>query len=213
MWFPLALTSDIMTIGKKGAGGVLPTLRRQFNDVSRSQVMQMGGEDSFSTYKVRYDSDNQVWTVVEYSRRILMAKTTTSNPTTAAWKVGDQDDITLTVAAMTRLPPACSVSISCTSHVGDERLLQVNGEYAATDQYQNGRVVYKNVDRELYLFVRFNGWMIDGGSPILHSQAAPSLCPAAARADPQAAGTRRRGWRFWGPSNVFDSIVVKCLVH
>ena len=39
MWFPLALTSDIMTIGKKGAGGVLPTLRRQFNDVSRSQVM------------------------------------------------------------------------------------------------------------------------------------------------------------------------------
>ena len=101
MWFPLALTSDITTIGKKGAGGVLPTLRRQFNDVSRSQVMQMGGEDSFSTYKVRYDSDNQVWTVVEtfLSQRILTAKTTTSNPTTAAWKVGHQDDITLTVAA------------------------------------------------------------------------------------------------------------------
>ena len=175
---------------------------------------QMDGDIYSDRYKVRYDSDNQVWTVVEYSRRILMAKTTTSNPTTAAWKVGHQDDVTLTVAAMTRLPPACSVSISCTSSIGDERLLQVNGEYAATDQYRNGRVVYKNVDRELYLFVRFNGWVVDGGSPILHSQAAPSLCPAAARADPQAAGTRRRGWRFGGPSNVpSDSIVVKCLVH
>ena len=176
---------------------------------------QMGG--GLSTYKVLYSKKKKVWTVVDVDEKILTAKTTTSNPTTAAWKVVgicNQDDITLTVAAMTRLPPACSVSISCTSHVGDERLLQVNGEYAATDQYQNGRVVYKNVDRELYLFVRFNGWMIDGGSPILHSQAAPSLCPAAARADPQAAGTRRRGWRFLGPSNVpFDSIVVKCLVH
>ena len=172
---------------------------------------QMGGGDS--TYKILYRKKK--WTVVDVDvdEKILTAKTTTSNPTTAAWKVGHQDDITLTVAAMTRLPPACSVSISCTSSIGDERLLQVNGEYAATDQYQNGRVVYKNVDKELYLFVRFNGWMIDGGSPILHSQAAPSLCPAAARADPQAAGTRRRGWRFWGPSNVFDSIVVKCLVH
>ena len=199
MWFPLALTSDITTIGKKGAGGVLPTLRRQFNDVSRSQVMQMGGEDSFSTYKVRYDSDNQVWTVAVKTfvswRIILTAKTTTSNPTTAAWKVGHQDDVTLTVAAMIRLPPACSVSISCTSPVGDEKLLQVMGEYEATDQYQHGRVVYKNVDRELFLSVRLKYgcgyWVVDWGwgSPILHSQTAPSLCPA----DPQAAGMRWRG--------------------
>ena len=76
------------------------------------------------------------------------------NPTIAAWKIvlgnWNQDDITLTVAAMTRLPHACCVSVSCTSlaasaprlhhflswicgssPVGDELLLQVMGEYEA----------------------------------------------------------------------------------
>ena len=78
---------------------------------------QMDG--GYARHKVRYDSDNQVWTVVDvHDDKILTAKTTTSNPTTAAWKVVEicnQDDIPLTVAAMTRLPPACSVSISCPS--------------------------------------------------------------------------------------------------
>ena len=194
---------------------------------------QMGGG-----YKVLYSKKKKVWTVVDVDadEKILTAKTTTSNPTTAAWKVGDQDDVTLTVAAMTRLPPACSVSISFTSPdasasanllhrllswigftspdpvrddpVRDELLLQVMGEYAATDQYQYGRVVYKKVDRELYLSVRLNNcgcWVVDWGegcdsfSPILQSQTAPSLCPA----DPQAAK-----WWYKG-----HSIVVKCLIH
>ena len=85
------------------------------------------------------------------------------------------------------------------------------GDYAATDQYQCGR--------QVYLAVKLNSggcWVVDWGkgyrsySSILRSQTAPTLCPA----DPQAAGTRRRGWRFGGPSNVpSDSIVVKCLVH
>ena len=195
---------------------------------------QMGG--GLSTYKVLYSKKKKVWTVVDADEKILTAKTTTSNPTTAAWKVVvicNQDDITLTVAAMTRLPPACSVSISCPSldasasasanllhrllswigftspdPVRDELLLQVMGEYAATDQYQYGRVVYKKVDMELYLSVRLNNcgcWVVDWGegcdsfSPILDSQTAPSLCPA----DPQAAK-----WWYKG-----HSIVVKCLIH
>ena len=45
----------------------------------------MDGE--YAEYKVCYDSDNQVWTVVVVcvDEEILTAKTTTSNPTTAAW--------------------------------------------------------------------------------------------------------------------------------
>ena len=102
------------------------------------------------------------------------------------------------------------------------------GEYAATDQYQYGRQVYKHINKELYLAVKLiwnsaelrcsGGWVVDWGrgyrsySPILHSQTAPTLCPA----DPQAAGTWGgwMGWWYEGPSFVPpDSIVVKCLIH
>ena len=64
----------------------------------------------------------------------------------------NQDDVNLmvTVVVMSRLPPACSVSISFTKTVRDKFLCQVIGEYAASDQYTCGRVVYKHVNKELY---------------------------------------------------------------
>ena len=54
--FSLTLTSNIMTIGKP-AGGVLPTLRRQFKDMSRSQVMAgdstSASDDTLHLYCIR----------------------------------------------------------------------------------------------------------------------------------------------------------------
>ena len=78
---------------------------------------QMDG--GYARHKVRYDSDNQVWTVVDvHDDKILTAKTTTSNPTTAAWKVGHQDDITLTVYHGGHLLPAMHGSLHKRSEAG-----------------------------------------------------------------------------------------------
>ena len=64
----------------------------------------------------------------------------------------NQDDVNfmVTVVVMSRLPPACSVSISFTKTVRDKFLCQVKAEYAASDQYTCGRFVYKLVNQELY---------------------------------------------------------------
>ena len=168
---------------------------------------QMGGE-----YKIFYDSRNNVWTVARTFGtywKLLRAKTTTTNPTTAAWQkaCGDHDDVPLTIAAMLQLPPACSVIISCGCQSKCKRHPEVLGEYAATAQYMLGRVVYKHVDQELYLAVeteRLDGrWTVRrkdeegrwaGGGWLLHSNAAPTLCPA------------EGAWND-------DHLVVKCLIH
>ena len=78
------------------------------------------------------------------------------------------------------------------------------GEYAATAQYVRGRVVYKHVDKELYLAVaeHYNRWAVrrkdeEGKWSLLrlfYSNAAPTLCPAE------------------GALND-DHLVVKCLIH
>ena len=163
---------------------------------------QMGGE-----YKIFYDTSNNVWTV-DYRNnwKLLRAKTTTSNPTTAAWQYayGDHNDVPLRVAAMLQLPPACSVIISCGCQSKCKFHPEVLGEYAATAQYVRGRVVYKHVDKELYLAVaeHYNRWAVLrkdeggrwGGAQLLQSNVDPTLCPA------------EGAWNN-------DHLVVKCLIH
>ena len=163
---------------------------------------QMGGE-----YKIFYDTSNNVWTV-DYRNnwKLLRAKTTTSNPTTAAWQYayGDHNDVPLRVAAMLQLPPACSVIISCGCQSQCKFHPEVLGEYAATAQYVRGRVVYKHVDKELYLAVaeHYNRWAVLrkdeggrwGGAQLLQSNVDPTLCPAEVA---------------WND----DHLVVKCLIH
>ena len=203
-------------------------------------------------FKIWYDSINQAWAVgkdtLEIQHKLLRATTTTSNPTTAAWQFTDydsyhhyyfyRDDVALTVTAMVQLPPACSVIISCASSRSLPRGKfhpEVLGEYAATARYQKGRVVYKHVDQELYLAVGSGPggagcWTVQkevgrvcGDCTLLHSQTAPTLCPA----HPRAARTDRWGgkkhWRWRNMFIAIDSkqknvgfsgrVVVKCLTH
>ena len=206
--------------------------------------------DGSGGFKIWYGSMNQIWTVgkIDSNQPQLLAKTTTSNPTTAAWQFKDydhyhqywfyRDDVALTVTAMVQLPPACSVIISCASSRSLPRGKfhpEVLGEYAATARYQKGRVVYKHVDQELYLAVGSGPggagcWTVQkevgrvcGDCTLLHSQTAPTLCPA----HPRAARTDRWGGKkYWRWRNMFiavDSkkkavgfsgrVVVKCLTH
>ena len=160
---------------------------------------QMCGE-----YKIFYDSRNNVWTVARTFGtnlashcNLFLAKTTKTNPTIAAWQDA-HGDVPLTVAAKLQLPPACSVIISCGCQSQCKFHPEVLGEYAATAQYVRGRVVYKHVDKELYL----DRWTVRrkdaegrwGGAQLLQSNVDPTLCPAEVA---------------WND----DHLVVKCLIH
>jgi len=165
---------------------------------------QMGGK-----FKIYYDAGNNVWTVARtlgnYFQR-LRAKTPTTNPTNAAWEdTYSQYDVPLTIAAKVQLPPACSVIISCGCQSQCKFHPEVLGEYAATAQYVQGRVVYKHVDQELYLAVDrigfYGRWTVRRKDEegrwicwLLISDTAHTLC--------QAEGARNN-----------DHLVVKCLIH
>jgi len=165
---------------------------------------QMGGGE----FKIFYDSMNNVWTVAfGTNSKLLWAKTTTTNPTTTAWQYayGDHFDVPLTIAAKVQLPPACSVIISCGCQSQCKFHPEVLGEYAATAQYVQGRVVYKHVDQELYLAVDrigfYGRWTVRRKDEegrwicwLLISDTAHTLC--------QAEGARNN-----------DHLVVKCLIH
>ena len=167
---------------------------------------QMGGK-----LKICYDSMNNVWTVARTDGnnfKLLRAKTTTTNPTTAAWEDAySHDDVPLTIAAKVQLPPACSVIISCGCQSQCKFHPEVLGEYAATALYVLGRVVYKHVDQELYLAVDgcygcYWRWTVrrkDVGGRwslelISSNNTVPKLCPA------------EEAWYN-------KHLVVKCLIH
>ena len=233
------LNSDVLGIY------ALSGTRHGGKPVYQQMDTEIGGSGGF---KIWYGSMNQIWTVgkIDSNQPQLLAKTTTSNPTTAAWQFKDydsyhhnyfsRDDVTLTIAAMVQLPPACSVIISCASSRSLPRgkfRPEVLCEYAATARYQKGRVVYKHLNQELYLAVGSGPggagcWTVQkevgrGGSVLLFSQAAPTLCPA----HPRAARTDRWGgkkhWRWRNMFIAVDSkkkavgfsgrVVVKCLTH
>ena len=118
-----------------------------------SLYKQMDGE-----YKVWYDSNIKCglsWSQVEgksWGRGHNFQPNNRRLEDLSLVESSNQDDVNLmvTVVVMSRLPPACSVSISFTKTVRDKFLCQVIAEYAATGPYTCGRFVYKHVNQELY---------------------------------------------------------------
>ena len=96
----------------------------------------------------------------------LTAKTATASPTASIWEYsydGDDgignDDMVL-VTALSQLPPACAITLSCPSVPEDMTCPEVMGDYVATSQYSWGRLIFKHVDRELVLAVNSNCYWV-----------------------------------------------------
>ena len=159
----------------------------------------------------------------------LTAKTATASPTASILEYsydGDDgigNDDMVQVTALSQLPHACAITLSCPSVPEDMTCPEVMGDYMATSHYISGRPVYKHVDRDLVLAVLPGpgDWMVrsvvdgdvgDAENTSKKYLLGPRALTSCLKQD-DSMNDDDTNWWIWSEGRDLPELEVKCITH